>query len=123
VGRRAATELMTEGFTSTTLGKTRREAADKMLEGDFSQLPARETEDGEAKGIVIDADLMRVHDDERPIGEIEHQHVIEVARDTDRWLIEEILDEGHPAVLVVDNETPEGIITRADLLEMASPTV
>jgi len=114
---------MTDGFTSTTLSETRQEAADKMLEGDFSQLPVRETEEGEVKGIVTDTDLMRVHDDEKPIGEIEYQHVIEVARDTDRRLIEEILEEGHPAVLVVDDGTAEGIITRADLLETASPPI
>jgi len=119
--RQPATELMTEGFTSTTLGETRREAADKMLDGDFSQLPVREMEEGDVVGIVTDTDLMGVHNDEKPIEEIEFHHVIEVARDTDRRLIEKILEEGHPAVLVVDNGTPEGIITRADLLETASP--
>lgn len=118
--RQPATELMTEGFTSTTLGETRREAADKMLDGDFSQLPVREMEEGDVVGIVTDTDLMGVHNDEKPIEEIEFHHVIEVARDTDRRLIEKILEEGHPAVLVVDNGTPEGIITRADLLETAS---
>lgn len=120
--RQPATELMTEGFTSTILNESRREAADKMLEGDFSQLPVREMEDGKVIGLVTDADLMRVHDDEKPIGEIQHQHVIEIARDTDRSLIEKILEEGHPAVLVGGDDTPEGIITRADLLETASST-
>lgn len=118
--RQPATELMTEGFTSTTLRETRREAADKMLEGDFSQLPVREMEEGQVVGIVMDTDLMGVHNDERPIEEIEFHHVIEVARDTDRRLIEKILEEEHPAVLVVDGGTPEGIITRADLLETVS---
>lgn len=119
--RQPATELMTEGFTSTTLGETCREAADKMLDGDFSQLPVREMEEEEVVGIVTDTDLMGVHNDEKPIKEIEFHHVIEVARDTDRRLIEKILEEGHPAVLVVNGGTPEGIITRADLLEAASP--
>jgi len=119
--RQPATELMTEGFTSTTLGETRREAADKMLDGDFSQLPVREMEEEEeVVGIVTDTDLMGAHNDEKPIKEIEFHYVIEVARDTDRRLIEKILEEGHPAVLVVDGGTPEGIITRADLLETAS---
>jgi predicted transcriptional regulator len=112
---------MTEGFISTTLVETRREAADKMLDGDFSQLPIREMEEGQVVGIVTDTDLMGVHNDEKPIEEIEFHHVIEVARDTDRHLIEKILEEGHPAVLVADGETPEGIITRADLLETTSP--
>lgn len=119
--RQPATELMTDGFTSTTLSETRREAADKMLEGDFSQLPVREMEEGEVVGVVTDTDLMGVQNDVKPIEEIEFHHVIEVARDTDRRLIETILEEGHPAVLVDDGGTPEGIITRADLLETASP--
>lgn len=123
--RQPATELMTEGFTSTTLRETRRKAADKMLERDFSQLPVRETEDGAVVGMVTDTDLMRIHDDEKSIKEMESDdelhHVIEVARDTDRQLIEKILEEGHPAVVVVDGGTPEGIITRANLLETASP--
>lgn len=119
--RQPATELMTEGFISTTFKETRREAADKMTEGDFSQLPVRETEDGAVVGIITDADLMRVHNDEKPIEEIEYHHVIEVTKDTDRQLIEKILEEGHPAVLVIDGGTPEGIITRADLLETAAP--
>jgi predicted transcriptional regulator len=122
--RQPATKLMTEGFTSTTLEKTRREAADKMLDGDFSQLPVRETEDGAVVGMVTDTDLMRIHDDEKSIKEMESDdelhHVIEVARDTDRQLIEKILEEGHPAVVVVDGGTPEGIITKADLLESVS---
>jgi len=120
--RQPATELMTEGFTSTTLTETRRKAVDKMQGGNFSQLPVREREEGEVVGIVTDTDLMAVHEDEKPIKEIEFHHVIEVTKDTDRRLIEKILEEGHPAVLVVDGGTPVGIITRADLLETASPS-
>jgi predicted transcriptional regulator len=111
-----AEELMITEFTSTSLTETRREAADKMIEGDFSQLPVREHEDGEIVGIVTDADLMKVHDDERAISEIDYNHLIRVERDTSRQLVEDILDEGHSAVLVVDNGSPVGFITKYDLL-------
>lgn len=111
-----AEELMITEFTSTHLTETRREAADKMIEGDFSQLPVREHKDGEVVGIVTDADLMKVHDDERAISEIDYHHLIRVERDTSRQLVEEILDEGHSAVLVVDNGSPVGFITKYDLL-------
>ncbi len=124
--RQPATELMSETVVSTTLQETRREAADKMRKNYFSQLPVREMEDGEVVGIVTDKILMKIPDNDKLIGEIksddELQHVIEVSKDEDRRLIEKILDEGHPAVLVVDDGTPEGIITRDDLLETASPS-
>ncbi|KZX49199.1 CBS domain-containing protein [Haloarcula sp. K1] len=111
-----AQELMITEFTSTHLTETRREAADKMIKGNFSQLPVREHEDGDIVGIATDADLMKVHDDEREISEIEYHHLIRVERDTSRQLVEEILDEGHSAVLVVDDGTPVGFITKYDLL-------
>lgn len=115
--RQPAAELMTEGFTSTTLSETRREAAAKMQDGAFSQLPVRETKEGEVVGIVTDTDLMKIHDDGTLIDDVEFQHIIKVDKDTDRRLIEEILDQRHPAVLVVDDGSPVGIITRADLLD------
>jgi len=111
-----AEELMIAEFTSTHLTETRREAADKMIEGDFCQLPVREHKDGEIVGIVTDADLMKVHDDERAISEIDYHHLIRVERDTSRQLVEDILDEEHSAVLVVDNGSPVGFITKYDLL-------
>jgi predicted transcriptional regulator len=111
-----AEELMITEFTSTHLTETRREAADKMIESDFSQLPVREHEDGKIVGIVTDADLMKIHDDERAISEIDYNHLIRVERDTSRQLVEHILDEGHSAVLVVDNGSPVGFITKYDLL-------
>lgn len=101
---------------STGLTETRREAADKMLEGDFSQLSVRDPEQGEIVGIVTDRDLMKVHDDERYIREIDYHHIIRVERNTSRRLIEAILDEGHSAVFLVDGSTPVGFITYYDLL-------
>lgn len=125
--RQPATELMSETLISTTLQETRREAADKIQENYFSQLPVRETEGGEVVGIVTDKELMKVHDDNKLIREMKSngnlQHAIEVSKDEDYRLIEKILEEGHPAVLVVDDGNPEGIITRADLLATASHSV
>jgi predicted transcriptional regulator len=122
-----AKELMTEGFTSATLDETRQEVADKMQENYFSQLPVRESEEDEVIGMVTDTDLMKISDDNKLIGEMkdddELQHIIKVDKEEKRQLIEKILDEGHRAVLVVDDGTSIGIITKADLLESTSPTV
>ena len=77
--------------------------------GDYSRSPG-------IVGIVTDTDLMKVHDDERTISEIGYHHLIRAERDTSCQLVEDILDEGHSAVLVVDNGTPVGFITIYDLL-------
>lgn len=115
-----AAELMTEGFFSTSLSDSREVAAEKMQRNNFSQLPVCDEND-DVVGVVTDADLMRVYDNEKLISEIQYHHLIEVTVDTSRRLVEEILDHGHPAVLVVDDNSPVGIITRADLLESYSP--
>lgn len=109
-------DIMIRKFTSTHLNETRREAADKMIRGDFSQLPVRENEDGEIVGIVTDSDLTKVHDDAKSVGEIGYHHLIRVESDTSRQLIEDILDEGHSGVLIVEDESPIGFITKYDLL-------
>jgi acetoin utilization protein AcuB len=109
-------DLMIQKFTSTHLNETRREAADEMIQGDFSQLPVREEEDGEIVGIVTDSDLTKVHDDEKNIREIGYHHLIRVESDTSRQLVEDILDEGHSGVLIVEDESPVGFITKYNLL-------
>lgn len=114
-----AAELMTEGFSSVSLSDSRKVAADKMQRNNFSQLPVCDEND-DVVGVVTDADLMRVHDDEKLISEVQYHHLIEITVDTSRRLVEDILDHGHSAVLVVDDNTPVGIITRADLLKSYS---
>jgi predicted transcriptional regulator len=112
-----AEELMITEFDSTYLSESRRDAAEKMIKNDYSQLPVREDDGGEIVGIVTDADLMKVHDDEKAISEIDYHHLIRVEAKTSRQLVEDILAEGHSAVLVVEDGTSVGFITKYDLLK------
>jgi len=106
--------LTVEEITWAHALETRTEAADKMQDNDFSQLPVKA--DGEAVGWVTDFNLMENSDPDRPVSEIGGKSMITVSPNDSRELIEVILEEGYPAVLVEDDGEYEGIITRFDLL-------
>jgi predicted transcriptional regulator len=114
-----AQELMTveSNITYAYLNDTRYEAAEKMREDQLSQLPVKNSDDGLVVGIVTDSDLMKEHNDETPIADIDYNEAIRVEPDTSRRLVEQILDEGYYTVLVAEDGELRGMITKYDLLE------
>lgn len=114
-----AKELMIDEskITYAYLDDTRKEAAGEMLDDDLSQLPVKNSNDGQVVGMLTDSDLMKEHDDETAIADIDYNEAIRVEPNTSRRLVEEILDEGYSAVLVTEEGEVKGMITKYDLLE------
>lgn len=112
--RKPARELMMDGEIEwATPEDTCGDAAEKMKANLYSQLPVCD-EDG-VVGIVTDIDLIE-HESDDLIGDIDLQHLIQVEQDAPRELLKKILEHDHPAILVVDDGSPVGLVTRFDLL-------
>jgi len=110
----SAESLMVGEMTWTHASETRAEAADKMQDNDFSQLPVKA--DGEAVGWVTDFSLMENPVPDRPVAEMVGKSMITVGPNDTQELVKSILEEGYPAVLVEESSEYKGIVTRFDLL-------
>ncbi|MFB6143689.1 MAG: CBS domain-containing protein [Candidatus Nanohaloarchaea archaeon] len=108
-----ASDLMNGEVTWISGGETLEEAARKMRENDFSQLPVKV--EGENAGRITEKMIIGAGDPDLEVGEVMGSELMKVGGDARVELVEEILRQ-EPAVLVEGESGYQGIITKADLL-------
>ncbi|MFB6147350.1 MAG: CBS domain-containing protein, partial [Candidatus Nanohaloarchaea archaeon] len=99
--------------TSVNRRDSLEEAAVKMRENSFSQLPVIDGE--EAVGRLTETAVMQAGDPDLEVEKVMGPGLLEVRPSTGSGVLRELLKE-EPAVLVVDGDEPLGIVAKADML-------
>lgn len=108
-----AEDMMHERVCWIESDESLEQAAKKMRENDFSQLPVRN--DGENVGRITETMIIEAGNPDLEVGEVMREKLMAVNKDSNAKVVEEILKQ-EPAVLVEGADGFKGIVAKADLL-------
>lgn len=111
-----AAELCTPTIDWVRTDQTGADAAQLLLENDYSQAPVRAPDGGRAVGSITTELLLGAGVSDQPVEELMQNPFIEVRPDTSKAAVKEHLSSHRDAVLVYSRGEYRGIITQFDLI-------